>query len=92
MYELINHMRYANAIDEIYHLSCYKSWSCCLSCDLSYRKFMKCRRLMSMTYAITKSYANVNDNDNDSDNDNDMMKMIKIFHEGRKTRKHIAFD
>ena len=61
MNELVNHMRYVNAIDEIYHLSCC----------LSYRKFMKCRRLMSMTYAITKNYANANDNDNDNDNDSD---------------------
>ena len=51
---------------------------------------------MSMMYTIVKDYINVNDNDNDndneSDNDNDKMKMIKIFHEDRKTRRHIALD
>ena len=79
MYELINHMKYVNAINETYHLSCC----------LSYRRFIRCRRLMSMIYAIVKDYANANDSDsdNDSDNDNDsdsdMMKMIKIFHENK---------
>ena len=95
-YELVNHMRYANAINEIYHLSC--CLSCCFSCCLSYRKSMKCRKLMSMTYAIVKNYANASDSDsnsdsdNDNDSDNDKMKMIKIFHEDKKTRRHVALD